>query len=70
MNATFIKTAELHTGTYAPTAIDASKAAADFRIIDMTGRTVTIRWRDGSRQEVTKRELAKLEKIHTWACDF
>lgn len=57
-------------GEYKPTAIDARKAAADFRIIDVSGRTNTIRWRDGRTEEVTDRKLAKLQDTHTWATDF
>lgn len=53
-------------GEYQPTAIDAVKAAADFRILDLG----TIRWKDGRTEFVTRAKLAKLQKIHTWATDF
>ena len=53
-------------GQYKPTSIDAAKAAADFRIV-CDGVIV---WRDGDKQRVTKRELAKLCAQHTWATDF
>lgn len=53
-------------GVYVPTEIDARKEAADFRLIDLG----YIRWADGTGQSVTKRELAKLQKNHTWETDF
>lgn len=53
-------------GQYQPTAIDARKAAADFRILDLN----TIRWKDGRIESVTRAKLAKLQKLHTWATDF
>lgn len=56
-------------GRYAPTAIDAAKAAADFRIIDMSGNP-TIRWRDGRQETITRRALKRLQSQHSWAPDF
>lgn len=53
-------------GQYQPTAIDAMKAAADFRLLDLD----TIRWKDGRTEFVTRAKLAKLQKSHTWATDF
>ena len=55
---------------YTPTLVDADKATADFRIIDVTCRLKRIVWRDGTQQDVTAAELRKLETQHTWACDF
>ncbi len=51
------------------TAIDARKAAADFRILDV-GKRYSIAWKDGRRERVTCRQLAKLQAAHTWATDF
>ncbi|MGF6996795.1 hypothetical protein [Paraburkholderia sp. GAS32] len=58
-------------GEYKPTAVDEAKKTADFRILSMgSGRHNSIAWRDGRRENVTSRELAKLQKSHTWATDF
>lgn len=56
-------------GEYTPTVIDERKAEADFRILAV-GSKNTIRWRDGRTEQVTRRQLAKLESQHTWATDF
>lgn len=72
MSATITKTAEFMPQGCAlrPTEIDAAKAAADFRILDVSCRLKVIAWRDGTRQRVTARELAKLQASHTWQTDF
>lgn len=56
-------------GEYKPTAVDAAKAAADFRIVAM-GKKATIYWRDGRIEHVTEKQLEKLQQGHSWACDF
>lgn len=53
-------------GVYSPTTVDFAKDTADFRIIDLG----YIRWKDGKGESVTKKQLEKLQKIHTWATDF
>ena len=70
MQATFTKTqTALPMGQYKPTAIDAAKAAADFRITDVSCGNFIV-WQDGRRERVTDRQLAKLQAAHTWATDF
>ncbi len=56
-------------GVYNPTAIDAAKDAADFRLIAV-GKKNTIVWRNGASELVTDNKLAKLQSSHTWATDF
>lgn len=69
MNATLTKTQSAQQmGEYKPTAIDAEKAAADFRLLQV-GPCV-IRWRNGRTETVGRAQLAKLKKAHTWATDF
>lgn len=71
MQVTFTKThGALPMGIYHPTDIDMRKAAADFRLLDVSCRLKRIQWRDGRMQEVTSRELTKLQAAHTWATDF
>ena len=57
-------------GEYKPTVIDAAKAAADFRLVDVSGPKNRIVWRDGRAEAVTDARLAKLQQVHTWATDF
>lgn len=56
-------------GQYQPTAIDAIKLAADFRLTACDSKN-TIVWKDGSYERVTDAKLAKLQAAHTWATDF
>lgn len=70
MNATctLIRTAQ-PMGQYKPTSLDAAKAAADFLLTDVScGNRIV--WRDGRRETVTDRKLAKLQAAYTWATDF
>lgn len=53
-------------GEYKETDIDRRKAEVDFCVI----YTGTIRWKDGSTQQVTTRQLNKLCTEHTWATDY
>lgn len=53
-------------GQYIPTIIDDNKASADFRLVDMG----YIIWKDGKGEKVTKRQLKKLQNLHTWVTDF
>jgi hypothetical protein len=55
-------------GEYQPTAIDARKDAADFRLINVSPNI--IRWKDGKQETVTKRQLDKLQAAHSWMADF
>ena len=57
-------------GAYKATAVDASKAAADFRILDVSCRMKRIVWHDGTQQDVTEAQLKKLQAAHSWAPDF
>lgn len=57
-------------GDYQQTDIDAAKAAADFRIVDVSCRLKRIIWRDGRRQSVNSRNLQKLQAQYIWATDF
>ena len=70
MQVTLVKTRDAQPmGEYKPTALDARKAAADFLLTDVScGNSIV--WRDGRRETVTNRKLAKLQAAHTWACDF
>ena len=71
MQATFTKTRDAQPmGQYRATAVDARKAAADFRLVDVSCRLKRIVWADGRQQDVTARELTKLQADHTWATDF
>lgn len=72
MKATMTKTREFRPAGCAvrPTAVDEAKAAADFRIVDVSCRLKRIIWRDGRAEDVTARQLAKLQAAHTWATDF
>lgn len=56
-------------GEYKPTSVDEAKKAADFRLIAV-GTKNDIVWKDGRRESVTRRQLAKLQAAHTWATDF
>ena len=56
-------------GIYRPTALDDTKAAADFLVVDV-GAKNTIRWKNGVTQKVTDRSLQKLQAAHSWATDF
>lgn len=68
-NVTFIKTQNAQpTGVYQPTTVDAAKGAADFRILQVG--PIVIRWQDGRTETVTKRQLAKLQTVHTSMTDF
>lgn len=57
-------------GAYKATAVDTSKAAADFRILDVSCRMKRIAWRDGTQQDVTAAQLKKLQAAHSWVTDF
>lgn len=65
----FVKTQDAQPmGTYVPTAVDATKAAVDFRLISVG--PYVIRWKNGDTQRVTERQLKTLQLAHTWATDF
>ena len=66
----FVKTREFrpHGCAIPPTTVDAAKAAADFRLLQVAPNV--IRWRDGRTERVTERQLRKLQAAHTWAPDF
>lgn len=69
MQATITKTKSAQPmGQYQPTAIDAAKAAADFRLLQVS--PYVIAWKDGRRERVTERQLKKLQAAHTWTTDF
>lgn len=57
-------------GEYTPTAVDAAKASADFRLVDVTCAKKVIVWKDGRTERVTSRQLAKLQAAHSWVTDF
>lgn len=57
-------------GQYKPTPVDARKAAADFRLVDVSGAKNVIVWRDGRSERVSDRRLATLKASHSWATDF
>lgn len=57
-------------GKYKPTNIDEQKRAADFRLIDVSGKLNVIVWKDGRSERVTDRQLSKLQSAHSWATDF
>lgn len=56
-------------GQYIPTATDAVKAAADFRVTACDSKN-TIVWQDGRCERITEAKLVKLQATHSWACDF
>jgi len=71
MNITLVKTQSAQPmGTYKPTAIDAQKQGADFRLIEVAERFNRIVWRDGHSERVSDWQLANLQSLHTWAADF
>lgn len=58
---------------YRETEIDIQKKNADFRIIDVSGKGknyATIYWKDGKRQDCSKKELDRLSKEFKGMCDF
>jgi hypothetical protein len=57
-------------GIYAPTSVDAAKAAADFRMVAIVGAKTAIVWKDGRSETVTARKLAQLQVVHSSAADF
>lgn len=57
-------------GQYRPTAVDERKDAADFRLVDVSGSTNVIVWKDGRSERVTDRQLSTLKDAHSWATDF
>ncbi len=58
-------------GVYKRTALDDAKDAADFRMVACWGHGKTdIVWKDGRMETVTERQLEKLQKTYTSACDF
>jgi hypothetical protein len=57
-------------GDYVATAVDAAKAAAEFRMVAVVGRKTAIVWRDGRAETVTERRLAQLQAAHRFAADF
>jgi len=57
-------------GAYVATAVDAEKAAAEFRMVAVVGRKTAIVWQSGSSEVVTARRLADLQASHTFAADF
>lgn len=67
--ATMTKTQDAQpAGEYKPTAQDAEKEAADFRLLQCA--PYVIRWKDGRTETITGRQLAKLQKLHTWKTDY
>ena len=65
---TLIRTAQ-PMGQYKETNIDATKAAAAFRLVAV-GSKNSIVWSDGRAELVSDSKLAKLQAAHTWATDF
>ena len=66
---TLTKTQEAQTiGNYKATLVDEKKANADFRLTQVN--PFYIKWNNGKGQIVTKRELNRLQKIHTYETDF
>ena len=57
-------------GPYTPTGIDTAKAAAGFRVVDVSGTKNRIIWSDGRAESVTDARLEKLQALHSWAPDF
>lgn len=55
-------------GEYKPTSVDTAKAAAEFRLINVS--PYVIRWNDGRQDTVNARQLKKLQATHTWMTDF
>ncbi len=75
METTLTKTKSfIPVGIYKTTAIDIKKQTVDFRIIDVSGKGknyATIIWnKDNKIQNLTKRELKKLQEEYTWHTDF
>ena len=71
MPATCTKTQDAQPmGSYTPTPIEDEKKSADFRLLDVSQSEKLIAWRDGLREYVTGRQLAKLQAVHSWAPDF
>lgn len=69
MKVTFTKVQDAQPkGEYQPTAVDAAKAAASFRLVNVSPNIIV--WNDGRQQTVNARELKKLQAAHTWATDF
>lgn len=56
-------------GAYQPTAIDAQKAAADFRLVSV-GKKNTIVWAGGVVERVTDARLVALQAALSYAVDF
>lgn len=56
-------------GQYRPTSVDASKAAAAFRLTSV-GKKNTIVWASGASEQVTDAKLSKLQSAFAWAADF
>jgi hypothetical protein len=52
------------------TTIDQVKQVVDFKVISIIGKYVSISWNRGGNQTISKRELKKLQKQHTWTTDF
>ena len=55
-------------GEYKKTDIDTRKENADFRLVQVCPFYIT--WKDGHSEQVTRRQLEKLQKTHTYAVDF
>ena len=71
MSATFTKTQDAPTvGDYKKTTVDVERQSADFRLIDVSCSRKLIAWRDGRREYVTSRQLAKLQSTNSWSPDF
>jgi hypothetical protein len=58
------------TGQYRPTAVDTNKSHVDFCLTSINRANNTIRWSDGRMQNVTDRQLIKLQANHSWTTDF
>jgi hypothetical protein len=69
MATTITKTRAANTRPYSPTAVDAAKADADFRLVDVSFKNAIV-WRNGTMEFVTDAKLAKLQAAHSWAVDF
>ena len=57
-------------GAYIPTAEDARKARADFRLTATFGGKYEITWADGRRETLTRYRFDALAAKHPWVCDF
>ena len=55
-------------GVHKPTSIDVLKKVVEFRILQVS--PYVIRWKSGKTETVTKRQLDKLKKEHSWSTDF